>query len=54
MEQRENKMGYMPMGKLLVGMAWPIMLSMLVQALYNVVGNEGKVAVGRATGGEIF
>ena len=37
MEQRENKMGYMPMGKLLVGMAWPIMLSMLVQALYNVV-----------------
>ena len=22
--------------------------------LYNVVGNEGKVAVGRATGGEIF
>ena len=37
MEQRENKMGFMPIGKLLVGMAWPIMLSMLVQALYNVV-----------------
>ncbi len=33
----ENKMGYMPVGKLLIGMALPMMLSMLVQALYNVV-----------------
>ena len=34
---RENKMGVMPVGKLLVNMALPIILSMLVQALYNVV-----------------
>ena len=34
---RENKMGVMPVGKLLVNMALPMILSMLVQALYNVV-----------------
>ncbi len=34
---RENKMGVMPVGKLLVNMAVPMILSMLVQALYNVV-----------------
>ncbi len=34
---QENKMGYMPVGRLLLGMALPMMLSMLVQALYNVV-----------------
>lgn len=34
---QENKMGYMPVGKLLFTMALPIILSMLVQALYNVV-----------------
>ena len=33
----ENKMGTMPIGKLLVNMAVPMILSMLVQALYNVV-----------------
>ena len=33
----ENKMGVMPVGKLLLNMGVPIMLSMLVQALYNVV-----------------
>lgn len=33
----ENKMGYMPVGRLLLGMALPMILSMLVQALYNVV-----------------
>ena len=36
-EARENKMGYMPENKLLISMAVPMMLSMLVQALYNVV-----------------
>lgn len=36
-ETRENKMGYMPENKLLISMAVPMMLSMLVQALYNVV-----------------
>ena len=34
---RENKMGVMPVGKLLAAMAVPMMISMLVQALYNVV-----------------
>lgn len=33
----ENKMGTMPVGKLMLGMSWPAMLSMLIQALYNVV-----------------
>ena len=34
---KENKMGVMPEGKLLVNMALPMIISMLVQALYNVV-----------------
>ncbi|EOS65401.1 MATE family efflux transporter [Oscillibacter sp. 1-3] len=34
---QENKMGVMPIGPLLAGMAVPMMISMLVQALYNVV-----------------
>lgn len=34
---RENKMGVMPVGKLLMSMSVPMMISMLVQALYNVV-----------------
>lgn len=34
---KENKMGTMPVGKLLVNMALPMIISMLVQALYNIV-----------------
>ena len=38
MEQtKENKMGTMPVNRLLVTMSLPMMISMLVQALYNVV-----------------
>ena len=33
----ENKMGTMPVNKLLVSMALPIVISMIVQAFYNVV-----------------
>ena len=33
----ENKMGTMPLGRLLLSMALPLAISMLVQALYNVV-----------------
>lgn len=33
----ENKMGYMPEGKLLINMSLPMMISMLVQAMYNIV-----------------
>lgn len=34
---KENKMGVMPIDKLIVSMSLPIMISMLVQALYNIV-----------------
>ncbi len=37
MERAENKMGVMPVKKLIISMALPMMISMLVQALYNVV-----------------
>lgn len=37
MNLEENKMGTMPIDKLLVNMSVPIMISMLIQALYNVV-----------------
>ena len=33
----ENKMGTMPVGKLVFNMSLPMMISMLVQALYNIV-----------------
>ncbi len=36
-ERKENIMGTKPVNGLLVGMAVPIMLSMLVQAMYNIV-----------------
>ena len=35
--QQENKMGVMPVPKLLITMSLPMVISMLVQALYNVV-----------------
>ncbi|MEG1294531.1 MAG: MATE family efflux transporter, partial [Clostridium sp.] len=36
-QQPENKMGTMPIPKLLFTMSLPMILSMLVQALYNIV-----------------
>lgn len=36
-KKSENKMGVMPINKLLITMSVPMILSMLVQALYNVV-----------------
>ncbi len=36
-EQTQNKMGTMPVRKLLISMSLPMMASMLVQALYNIV-----------------
>lgn len=35
--KKENKMGTMPVNRLLVSMSLPMMISMLVQALYNIV-----------------
>ena len=34
---QENKMGTMPVHRLLITMSVPLMISMLVQALYNIV-----------------
>jgi putative MATE family efflux protein len=34
---QENKMGVMPVGKLLANMSLPMIISMLVQAMYNIV-----------------
>ena len=44
--RKENKMGVMPVGKLLVNMSLPIMISMFVQALYNVVDNIFVAQIG--------
>ncbi len=37
MNTQENKMGVMPVRKLVLSMSLPMMISMLVQALYNIV-----------------
>lgn len=37
MEKKDNKMGIMPVNKLLLTMSVPMIVSMLIQALYNVV-----------------
>ncbi len=47
---KENRMGTMPVGKLLVSMATPLIISNLVQALYNVVDS---IFVSRITTDEI-
>ena len=35
-EIKENKMGTMSVGKLLMNMSLPIIISMIVQAMYNI------------------
>lgn len=35
--KKENKMGTMPINKLIINMSIPIVISMLIQALYNIV-----------------
>ena len=42
----ENKMGVMPVNKLLISMSVPMMISMLVQALYNVVDSIFVAQIG--------
>ncbi len=37
MAAKENKMGIMPIGKLICSVSLPLMISMLVQSLYNIV-----------------
>ena len=36
-EEKENRMGVMPVGKLLFSMSTPMVISFLVQSLYNIV-----------------
>ncbi len=43
----ENKMGVQPVGRLLFGMAVPMMVSMLFQALYNVVDSIFVARIGQ-------
>lgn len=47
MEQnKENKMGTMPIGKLLLSMSLPAMFSMFIQAMYNVVDSIYVAQIG--------
>ncbi len=45
-EPSQNKMGTMPIGKLLISMSLPAMFSMLIQALYNVVDSIYVAQIG--------
>ena len=45
-EVKENKMGVMPVKKLIISMSLPMMISMLVQALYNVVDSVFVARIG--------
>lgn len=42
----ENKMGTMPVNKLLLTMSLPMVISMLIQALYNVVDSIFVAQIG--------
>ena len=55
MEKRESqeKLGTMPVGKLLAVMSLPMMISMLVQALYNAVDAMFVYRL-RYTGGSVW
>lgn len=46
--QNENKMGIQPVGRLLITMSIPMMISMLVQALYNIVDSMYVAQMGEA------
>lgn len=43
---QKNKMGILPIGRLVITMSLPIMISMLVQALYNVVDSMFVAQIG--------
>ena len=45
--QAENKMGVMPVGKLLFNMSAPMVASMLFQALYNIVDSVFVARLGQ-------
>ncbi len=50
-QRQENKMGVMPVNKLLLSMSIPMMISMLVQALYNIVDSMFVSMMGKGETG---
>ena len=44
--QHQNKMGEMPISKLMANMAWPAILSMTISALYNIVDSIFVARIG--------
>lgn len=44
--RKENKMGTMSVGKLLVSMSWPAMISMIINALYNIIDSIFVARIG--------
>lgn len=44
--EQENMLGTMPVGRLVLRMSWPVMLSMLMQAVYNLVDSVYVAQVG--------
>ena len=44
--QQENKMGVMPVNRLIITMSLPMIVSMLVTALYNVVDSIFVARIG--------
>lgn len=44
--QAENKMGTMPVNKLLISMSLPMVISMLVQAMYNIIDSIFVAQIG--------
>lgn len=53
MEQKEmkNKMGTMPVGRLMLSMGIPMVLSMMLQAVYNIV-DSAFISNSKSGGGE--
>lgn len=45
---KENKMGTMPIGRLLITMSLPMIVSMLIQALYNIVDSMYVSMIGES------
>lgn len=45
-DKKQNKMGVMPIGKLLLSMSLPAMFSMFIQAMYNVVDSMYVAQIG--------
>ena len=44
--RKENKMGTMPVGKLLINMSWPAMIFMIINALYNIIDSIFVARIG--------